>query len=119
MESEMIIKFFIDGNEVDGRPMNGEVYTEKRFVDGLLAVEIETTASTPESRLEQKKEDERAWRNSEVDIVSALLREPVHPYYQELNVYIQALRDYPEHPDFPNGARPERPVTPSGVQIII
>ncbi|NOH85538.1 hypothetical protein F0249_17215 [Vibrio sp. 03-59-1] len=115
----MIIKYIVDGAEVLDKPQNGERYTENRWVDGVLAVSIESMASTPESRLESKKIEERAWRDSEIAIVSELKKEIDHPYLVELNDYLQLLRDYPSEADFPNGERPSRPISPSNHQIIL
>lgn len=119
MNTDMIIKYFIDDQEVSDKPSNGEVYTEKRYVDGQLAVEIHTQASTPEFRLMTKQQEERDWRNSEISIVSRMLQELGNPYTQDLQYYMQQLRDYPQQEDFPNGTRPERPLTVNGQPIII
>lgn len=73
----------------------------------------------PEPVAQTDEEIEREWRNGEINIVVPLVNEAFHPYKQELEYYLQELRDYPAHPDFPNGERPERPVTPSGAPVII
>lgn len=64
------------------------------------------------------EEDERQWRDSEMDIVIPLINEVNHPYSAELNLYMQELRDYPNQDGFPNNPRPTRPLTPSGSDII-
>ncbi|NOH84226.1 hypothetical protein F0249_10410 [Vibrio sp. 03-59-1] len=100
------------------KPQNGERYTEERWVDGAMAVVIESVASTDATRLESKITEEREWRNSEILIVSELKKEIDHPYLIELNNYLQLLRDYPDVDGFPYCTRPERPTTQSGMPII-
>ncbi|NOH82857.1 hypothetical protein F0249_03465 [Vibrio sp. 03-59-1] len=74
----------------------------------------------PESPLEPTlAEVERAWRDSEIKVCAELKQEIDHPYLPEINAYLQLLRDYPSEADFPNGTRPSRPLTPSGVDIIL
>ncbi len=115
----MKIKYVVNNEEVDEKPQNGERYIEERWVDGTLAVVIESVASTEKERLASKTAKERAWRDIEIKRCSELKQEADHPYLAEINAYLQLLRDYPSQDDFPNGERPTRPLTPSGSAIIL
>lgn len=61
---------------------------------------------------EQKAEQERQWRDSELSSTDVYLLEDFPISAEDktriLN-YRQLLRDYPQQPDFPNGTRPIRP----------
>ena len=82
------------------------------FIEGVLF--------PPQEPVEPTKEYiERQWRDSEISICAELKKESDHPYLTQINAYMQLLRDYPDAPSFPNGARPERPVTAKGKQIIL
>ena len=65
------------------------------------------TATIPESATvgDTKDSQERMWRDTELKRTDSMLQ-PDRPDYQAILDYRQALRDYPQQPDFPNGQRP-------------
>lgn len=51
-----------------------------------------------------KEDIEREWRDNELLRTDELVKLPDYPV--DLLPYRATLRDYPQQPDFPNGARP-------------
>jgi len=78
------------------------------FVDGNR---VDITQAIRDSQIvEEKKNAERSWRDSELnktdlEIVQALAGE-LGRNLNAIKTYRQALRDYPQQQDFPNGTRP-------------
>jgi len=64
---------------------------------------------TPEFLLESKKQEERFWRNIELESTDWIVPLTDHPKHSAYMTYRQELRDYPSQPDFPNGTRPIKP----------
>lgn len=116
---EKQLRFIVNGKEVNVRPQNGERYTQQLFLNGKLVCALTQTATTPEQREQTKIDQEKVWRNQELDFVDAKNYGESFPYFAEVEAYKQALRDYPSTPNFPHGERPQRPVTDSGTPIII
>ena len=53
-----------------------------------------------------KEEEERAWRDSELTETDHIPSIADYPNFDNYIIYRQALRDYPDTEDFPNGDRP-------------
>lgn len=72
---------------------------------------LPTWSTSPEfiaQELQRKVFTERAWRNSEIDLISFKINdlEDRGKDASALRAYRIVLRDYPQQPDFPNGTRP-------------
>jgi len=59
--------------------------------------------------LKSKDQLEREWRNNELSSTDVIVPVVDHPKHAAYLLYRQELRDYPQQPDFPNGARPVKP----------
>jgi len=64
---------------------------------------------SPERLLENKINEERQWRNAELDATDHIATIIDYPNKSAYLAYRQKLRDYPSQPDFPNGQRPTKP----------
>lgn len=53
-----------------------------------------------------KSESERIWRDSQLLSTDWIVLIPDHPELDKYMLYRQALRDYPNNEDFPDGTRP-------------
>lgn len=62
-----------------------------------------------EPLIEPTEDEERWWRDSELEASDYIVPLTDHPQHAAYMTYRQELRDYPSQQDFPNGARPERP----------
>lgn len=64
-------------------------------------------------------EAERMWRDKELLYVSGQYDTWRWAYEEPVKAYMQELADYTDKPDFPQCARPERPLTPKGNRILL
>lgn len=51
-------------------------------------------------------DSERIWRDKELKETDWIVPVTDHPQHADYLIYREALRDYPEQVDFPNGTRP-------------
>jgi len=51
----------------------------------------------------------RYWRDCELDATDHIVPLTDHPKHEAIMRYRQELRDYPNHPEFPNNPRPIKP----------
>lgn len=58
------------------------------------------------NRLEDRKQQERAWRNDELTRTDALMLLSDYPYKEALSAYRQELRDWPSQEGWPDIDRP-------------
>ena len=71
------------------------------YSNGVFAATVKT--------LEQKTEEEKFWRDSELKSSDYIVSLTDHPQHAAYMTYRQELRDYPAQEDFPNGTRPVKP----------
>ena len=64
------------------------------------------TLMSLEDLLTKKTAEEKAWRDSELNLTDKLANIKDYPYYYATISYRENLRNYPTSVDFPNGVRP-------------
>jgi len=91
-------------------PVNGD-FVQYEYPNGKIVKKTfhSFPQKTEEDLLEDKKYEERHWRNQELFATDYIVPTTDHPKHAAYMTYRQELRDYPSQPDFPNGERPIKP----------
>lgn len=94
-----MIEVYRDGAWVNEPPIDGERF---RQVEDGKPVRISFWREMTQDRTEKD------WRDTQLAKTDLMLQvDRTNPTYQEILDYRQALKDYPQQPDFPDGIRPE------------
>ncbi len=92
--------------DTDGNVINRINATAEFVAANFEFYELEIIEE-PEMVKEDKATLERAWRDRELARTDAIVPVTDRPEHASYISYREALRDYPEQEDFPNGIRPE------------
>lgn len=94
----MIITKVLDENNewVEGIPQDGQAF--RRYFNGKLLEETHAAYVKP------KTQEEREWRDQELERTDKFMMLNDYPAQrdQAMRTYRQALRDWPDTPDFPD-----------------
>ena len=80
----------------------GWIYENENFVDPFTKLSLE-------EQNEIKSNQERKWRDRELNNSDWIVPLTDYPQHADYLTYRQELRDYPAQVDFPNGDRPVKP----------
>ena len=91
-------------------PVSGD-FVQYEYPDGTIVKKnyYKPIEKDEQYYLQAKINEERQWRNSELEATDWIVQIPDHPKKLVYTAYRKQLRDYPNQPDFPNGERPKKP----------
>ena len=98
--NELIVASKIQEESLQGEIVNvtgKEVAIGYSYSNGVFSAPVKTA------------EEERSWRDSELQSSDFIVPLTDHPQHTAYMTYRQELRDYPLQSDFPNGTRPLKP----------
>lgn len=87
---------------------NNSVNIGDSYFEGVFQSNQKDTSIEEEITL-TKEEEEKLWRDFELNLTDYIVPIIDHPQHAAYMTYRQELRDYPLQSDFPNGTRPLKP----------
>lgn len=90
---------WVEGAPIVGKPFRNVIETTKGLGYVVHHEFIDPTIT--------KSQEERAWRDSELQRTDSLMLIPDYPNKEKLTCYREELRTYPESEGFPFSKRPE------------